>query len=162
MSSPWSGSSYKSCLIWVCSVWKSVKRRLYGIKGWTTSVQPPGLLHFYTIVQWNWRCFTASFKNDQTKPGPEVIKLFSCSTQLSKKFQLVIKTKIQTNEEAYCLKSIRSGVVFIMLINVVGILTFMSRVNFVLSWVEHENSFITYGPVLNVSFVYVSAYCSSI
>ena len=28
----------------------------------------------------------------------EVIKLFSCSTQLSTKFQLLIKTKIQTNE----------------------------------------------------------------
>ena len=38
-----------------------------------------------------------------------------------------------------------------MLINVkmpaiVGILTFMSRINFVLSWVEHEKSFITSGP----------------
>ena len=32
--------------------------------------------------------------------GPEVIKLFSCSTQLSKKFQqlLLIKTKIQKSE----------------------------------------------------------------
>ena len=28
-----SGSSYKSCLIWVCSVCKSIKRRLYEIKG---------------------------------------------------------------------------------------------------------------------------------
>ena len=38
-----------------------------------------------------------------------------------------------------------------MLINVkmptiVGILTFMSRINFVLSWLEHEKSFITSGP----------------
>ena len=36
-----------------------------------------------------------------------------------------------------------------MLINVktiVGILTFMSRINFVLRWVEHEKSFITSGP----------------
>ena len=44
-----------------------------------------------------------------------------------------------------------SNVVFIMLINVkmstiVGILTFMSRINFVLSRVEHEKSFITSGP----------------
>ena len=30
-SSPWSGSSYKSCLIWVCYVCKSVKRCLYGV-----------------------------------------------------------------------------------------------------------------------------------
>ena len=44
-----------------------------------------------------------------------------------------------------------SDVVFIMLINVkmptiVGILTFMSRINFVLSCVEHEKSFITSRP----------------
>ena len=63
-------------------------------------------------------------------------KLFSCSTQLSKKFQRLIKTKIQTNEEVSALSL--SDVVFIMLINVkmltiVGILTFMSRINFVLS-----------------------------
>ena len=43
--------------------------------------------------------------------------------------------------------------VFIMLINVkmpkyVDILTFMSRINFVLSWVEHGKSFITSGPSL--------------
>ena len=65
---------------------------------------------------------------------PEVIKLFSCSTQLSTKFQLLIKTKIPTNKENFSLPD----VVFIMLINVkmptiVGILTFMSRINFVLS-----------------------------
>ena len=46
-----------------------------------------------------------------------------------------------------------SDVVFIMLINVqmptiVGIFTFMSRIIFVLSWVEHETSFITSGPDL--------------
>ena len=44
-----------------------------------------------------------------------------------------------------------SDVVFIMLINVkmptnVGILTFMSRINFVLCSVEHGKSFITLGP----------------
>ena len=32
------------------------------------------------------------------KPGPKVIKLFSCSTQLSMKFQLFIKTKILKNK----------------------------------------------------------------
>ena len=32
-SRPWSGSSYKSCLIWVYPVCKSVKRRLYEING---------------------------------------------------------------------------------------------------------------------------------
>ena len=44
-----------------------------------------------------------------------------------------------------------SDVVFIMLINVkmptiFGILTFLSRIRFVLSLVEHEKSFITLGP----------------
>ena len=42
------------------------------------------------------------------KPGPEVIKLYSCSTQLSTKFQLLIKTKIPTNEKVSCFKSLRS------------------------------------------------------
>ena len=68
--------------------------------------------------------------------GLEVIKLFSCSTQLSTKFQLLIKTEILTNEEVVALNL--SDVVFIMLINVkmptiVGIFAFMSRINFVLS-----------------------------
>ena len=40
-------------------------------------------------------------------PGPEVIKLFSCSTQLSTKFQLLIKTKIPKSEEVSCFKSLR-------------------------------------------------------
>ena len=44
-------------------------------------------------------------------PGPEVIKLFSCSTKLSAKFQLLINTKILTNEKVL-------HVVFIMLIDV--------------------------------------------
>ena len=39
--------------------------------------------------------------------GPEVIKLFSCLTQLSKKFQMLMKTKIPTNEEVSCYKSLR-------------------------------------------------------
>ena len=39
--------------------------------------------------------------------GPEVIKLFSCSTQLSMKFELLTKTKIRTNIEDSCFKSLR-------------------------------------------------------
>ena len=42
------------------------------------------------------------------KPGPEVMKLFPCSTQLSTKFILLINVKMPT---------------------IVGILTFMSRIN---------------------------------
>ena len=74
---------------------------------------------------------------------PEVIKLFSCSTQLSTKFQLLIKTKIPTNKGMSCLSL--SDVVFIMLIDV-KMLTIMSRINFVLSLVEYVKSFITSGP----------------
>ena len=52
------------------------------------------------------------------------------------KFQLIINTKIPTNKEVSCLGL--SDVVFIMLMNVkmptiVGILTFMSRINLVLN-----------------------------
>ena len=39
--------------------------------------------------------------------GPGVIKKYSCSTQLSMKFQLLIKTKIPTNKEDSCFKSPR-------------------------------------------------------
>ena len=69
--------------------------------------------------------------------GPEVfINLFSCSTHLSMKFQMLKKLKYRQMKRFIALGL--SGVVFIMLINVkmptiVGILTFMSRINFVLS-----------------------------
>ena len=66
-------------------------------------------------------------------PGLAVLKLKSCSTHLSTKFQLLIQTKVPTNEEVFALSL--SDVVFIMLINVkmptsVGILTFMRRIHF--------------------------------
>ena len=41
------------------------------------------------------------------RTGHEVIKLFLCSTQLSMKFQLGIKSKITTNKEVSCFKSLR-------------------------------------------------------
>ena len=40
------------------------------------------------------------------RPGLKVIKLFSYSTQLSMKLQLLIKTEIPTNEEVYCFESL--------------------------------------------------------
>ena len=40
------------------------------------------------------------------RPGLEVIKLFSCLTQLSMKIQLLIKTKIPSNEVVSCLRSL--------------------------------------------------------
>ena len=72
-------------------------------------------------------------KEDNETPCPEVIKLFSGSTKLSTKFQLLIKTKTLKNKDFLALKL--SDVVFIMLITVKmpTILTFMSMVNFMLS-----------------------------
>ena len=69
-------------------------------------------------------------------PGPKIIKLFTCSTQLSMKFQLLTNTKYRQIKKFLALSF--SDVVFIMHINVkmptiVGILTFMSIINFVLS-----------------------------
>ena len=70
----------------------------------------------------------------RSKPGPEVIKLFSCSTHLSMNFQLLIKLEYWQIKKFLALGL--SGVVFIMLINVkmptiVGILTFMDKIHFV-------------------------------
>ena len=83
--------------------------------------------------------FSVSFSTVRFKPnksGPEVIKLFSCSTQLSTKIQLLIKTKIRQIMKFLALSL--SDVVLIMHINVkmptnVGILIFISRITFVLS-----------------------------
>ena len=67
--------------------------------------------------------------------GPEFVKLFPCSTQLSSKFQLLIK-KLNIPQMKKFIALSLSDVVFIMLINVkmptiVGILTFMSRITIV-------------------------------
>ena len=104
-----------------------------------------------THLEVMWRYFI-----QEKTPGPEVIKLLSYSSQLSTKFQLLMKTTILTNKEIPGLSL--SDVVFILLINVkmptiVGILTFMSRSNFVLSWVEHGKSFITSGPDFLIYFI---------
>ena len=68
----------------------------------------------------------------KTIPGPEVIKLLSCSTQLSTKFQLLLKLKYRQMKK--CIALNLSDVVFIMLLNVilptiVGILTVMGRIH---------------------------------
>ena len=64
-------------------------------------------------------------------------------------FQLLIKPKNIKNKAFFAFKL--SDIVFTMLIKVkmptiVGILAFMSMINFKLSWVEHETSFKTSGP----------------
>ena len=45
--------------------------------------------------------------NKPVSTGPEVIKLFSCTTQLSTKFQLLINIRIPTNKKVSCFKSLR-------------------------------------------------------
>ena len=68
----------------------------------------------------------------------------SCSIQLSKKIQLLLKGKMVKNQKKTALKFL--DIVFILVINVkmqkmpsiVGILTFMSMMSFILSRVEHE------------------------
>ena len=87
-------------------------------------------------------------------PCPEVIKLFSCSTQLSMKFSLLINMKMPTivgififiSREIFML-SMLSKKEFSSVTN----LRFISRPNFMLSWVVHEKSFITPGPVSEYS-----------
>ena len=91
----------------------------------------------------SWENLSSGFSDQvMLKPGPRGYKTFSCSTQLSMNFHLLIKPKIPTTEIFFFALSL-SDVVFIVLVNVkmptiVGILIFMSRINFVLSWVEHE------------------------
>ena len=62
------------------------------------------------------------------KSGPEVIKLFSCSAQLKLKFILLMNVKMPT---------------------IVGILTFMSRINY---------KFLSFEPEFSNNFDYFSIY----
>ena len=39
--------------------------------------------------------------------GPEVIKLFSCSTQLSMEFQMLIISKLLKNKDCSCFQMLR-------------------------------------------------------
>ena len=87
----------------------------------------------------------------------EVIKLFSCSTQLSTKFILLIMLKclLLINVKMQAIVVILT---FISMINTTSerlktrnfficrYFSFMSNWNFVLSWVEHEKDFTTSGP----------------
>ena len=90
----------------------------------------------------------------QTRPRGYTI--FSCSTQLSMAFQLPLKTKMLKNKDSLAFNL--SGVVFIILINVkmqtiVDILTFMSMINFMLCWVEHEKNITSRPGLLVLTFL---------
>ena len=69
----------------------------------------------------------------EPKPGPEVLNLFSCSSLLSMKFNLHMNIKIAQINEILRLKSSKSIIILILL-------TFISRLNFMLSVVDHEKS----------------------
>ena len=76
---------------------------------------------------------TLPLSNSTGVTGPEVMKLFTCSIQLSMKFIMLINLKCLKIKTFLAFR--RSDVVFIMLINIklptiVGILTFISRLNF--------------------------------
>ena len=67
-------------------------------------------------------------------PGPEVIKLFYCSTQLSMKFVLLINLKLLTIANSFLLY-IAEHEIFAAnkYENAIGIFIFMSKENFMLS-----------------------------
>ena len=67
---------------------------MFGEPFWSLSV--PLYLKIFFLKIW---------EASELSTGSKVIKLFSCSTQLSTKFQLLLKTKITTNEEVSCFQS---------------------------------------------------------
>ena len=74
-------------------------------------------------------CRTVLIQNIRTqRPGPDVIKLYSCTTQLRMKFSLLINRKMPTT---------------------VGIFLFISRENFMLSKVSKKEFVI----VNNLGFI---------
>ena len=82
------------------------------------------LMNVWLVLQEKYLTACANSENsDHTarnaKPGPEVIKLFSCSTQMSMKFFLLINVKMPT---------------------IVGILTFMNGKNSILGLSEPKKS----------------------
>ena len=108
-----------------------------------------GVKEFFRASQFVWSCKTGSYV--MTWP----------STQLSMKFQLLIKTKIPTNKEVCCFKSVKMPTIviklfscstqlsmkFILLINVkmptiVDILTFISMINTTSERLKARNFFI--------------------
>ena len=76
---------------------------------------------------------------------PEVIRLFSCSAQMSMKCFMLINLKLLTLAKSFLQSLSRLSMQLSPLINIkmpliVGIFIFISRENFMFSWVEHEKS----------------------
>ena len=60
------------------------------------------------------------------------------------------------------LRMLSSPLINVKMPTIVGILTFMSRKNFMLSWVEHEKCFITSGPGHCSKFKIAKLYCNQV
>ena len=90
--------------------------------------------------------------------GPEVTKLFSCSTQLSMKLFRLINLRLLTIAKSFLLNIAEHVNCSANKYENVGIFIFISRENFMLSWVEHKKIFITSGtdqPVHSPSLINV-------
>ena len=70
----------------------------------------------------------------------EVIKLFACSNQLNMKFSLLI---IYENFHIYLRRIFQAQLYLAKQVAIVSDLRYISRTNFMLSWDEHEKSFIS-------------------
>ena len=115
-------------------------------------------------LSWHdWTIVALFVKHQNKQTGLDVIKLFSGSTQLSTKIILLINIKMPT---------IVGILTFISMINTTSerlkawnificryLSFFMSSWNFVLSWVEHEKSYITSGQELTGSTTKIP-YCN--
>ena len=53
-------------------------------------------LKLFVLAEYVSKCGSERVVHCLPRPGPEVIKLFSCSTQLSMKFSLLINVKMPT------------------------------------------------------------------
>ena len=74
--------------------------------------------------------------------GPAVIKLFSCSTQLSMKFALLINLKLLAIANSFLLNLAEHNISRLINLKMPTI----AEKNYLLSWVEQEKCFITSGP----------------
>ena len=55
--------------------------------------------HFLVLILYRFLSFNAKFLLARKNPGPEVVKRFSCSTQVSMKFFLLINVKMHIYEQ---------------------------------------------------------------
>ena len=80
--------------------------------------------------------------------GPKLLNIFSCSTHLSTKFQLLITTKM-LKKDFSCFQTLKCVIYHANMVKmptIVCMLAFMSMIKFMISLVEQGKSFITSGP----------------